>query len=334
MSGGQRYWNEETQRWEDGTEGAAKVTPPPPPPPPRPDFTPLAPHTADQPESGAWSTSELPQDPPLGGAWPPADPAAPPPAAVTRGYSRRLVWSVLGGAAAVGVAVALVLTLPAGGDGTDDRDDKAASASPTTGSPTSTTEEPEPTTEETASPSDPATELPADYELYEDAEGFTIARPVGWTRKAVASQHGMDVVNYRSSDGERRLQVFEVAEASPDESFELFLSDETPKAEGFRKLDLNHMNDGGLTAARLEYLADSIDGEPEVGTWHIVDERFVAPDGKVYAIAAYGPDADGRDDEHELLDIALAHFCPPNTICGTGTGTGTGTVSQTDVVLG
>ncbi|MDN0195248.1 hypothetical protein [Streptomyces sp. S.PNR 29] len=320
MSGGQRYWNEETQRWEDGTERAAQVTPPPPP---RPDFVPLAPHTADQPGGGSWSTPELPQDPPPGGVWPPADPTVPVPA-VTRGYSRRLVWSVLGGAAAAGVAAALVLTLPAGGDGKDDRGGKASSASPTTESSTFATEEPEPTTGRTASPSDPATEPPAGYELYEDTEGFTLARPVGWTRKAVASQHGMDVVSYRSSDGERRLQVFEVAEASPDESFELFLSDDTPKPEGFEELDLDHMNDGEFVAARLEYLADSIKGEPEVGTWHVVDERFVAPDGKVYAIAAYGPDADGRDDEHELLDIALAHFCPPDTTCGAGTDTGLG----------
>ncbi|GGY02726.1 hypothetical protein [Streptomyces djakartensis] len=329
MSGGQRYWNEETQRWEDGGEGAAQVTPPPPP---RPDFTPLAPHTADRHDSGTWSASELPQDPPPGGAWPPAGPTAPVtapvPAAVTRRYSRRLVWSVLGGAAAVGIVAALVLTLSSGGDGTDDRGDGAPSVSPTADGSTSTTEGPEPTTEETASPSDPATELPAGYELYEDAEGFTIARPVDWKRKAEASQHGMDVVSYRSSDAERRVQVFEVAEASPDESFELFLSDETPKAEGFRKLDLNHMNDGDVTAARLAYLADSIDGEPEIGTWHVVDERFVAPDGKVYAIVVYGSDADGRDDEHELLDIALAHFCPPNTTCGPQTG------AETDADLG
>ncbi|CAM5302536.1 hypothetical protein SGLAM104S_05431 [Streptomyces glaucescens] len=28
MSGGDRYWNEETQRWEDGTQGELHVTPP------------------------------------------------------------------------------------------------------------------------------------------------------------------------------------------------------------------------------------------------------------------------------------------------------------------
>jgi hypothetical protein len=317
MSGGQRYWNEETQRWEDGTEGTAQVTPPPPP---RPDFVPLAPHTADQPDGGTWSTPELPQDPPPGGSWPPAAPTAPVPA-VPRGHSRRLVWSVLGGAAAVGVAAALVLTLPAGGDGTDDRGN-AASPSPTTDTSPFATEDPEPSTDVTPSSSASATELPAEYELHDDDEGFTIARPVGWTRKAVASQHGIDVVNYRSSDGERRLQVYEVAEASPDESFELFLSDDTPKADGFEELSLDNLDDGDFIGSRLEYLADSIKGEPEIGTWHVVDERFVAADGKVYAIAAYGPDADGRDDERELLDIALSHFCPPYTTCETGTETG------------
>ncbi|MPY63973.1 hypothetical protein FNH08_44480, partial [Streptomyces spongiae] len=37
MSGGQRYWNEETQRWEDGTQETAHATPPPPG---RPDHEP------------------------------------------------------------------------------------------------------------------------------------------------------------------------------------------------------------------------------------------------------------------------------------------------------
>ncbi|MFB9351996.1 hypothetical protein ACFFUA_32050, partial [Streptomyces heliomycini] len=40
MSGGQRYWNEDTQRWEDGADAAAPDTPPPPP---RPEFLPSAP---------------------------------------------------------------------------------------------------------------------------------------------------------------------------------------------------------------------------------------------------------------------------------------------------
>ncbi|WP_435614159.1 hypothetical protein [Streptomyces coelicoflavus] len=276
------------------------------------------------PPHGGWSVPEEPHT----GSWPP--PPVPPQA--PRGPSRRLVWSVLGGAAAAGAAVALVLTLVfPGDDGTDDRGAPAgpsptASAptadptSPPSASGTSTlrTGEPGTPTDASGSPSGTATALPGGYEPYTDPEGFTVARPAGWVRDAVPSRYGIDVVNYRSSDGELRLQVYQVEEASPEASFELFLSDDTPKAEGFRKLSLQTLDDGDFTGSRLEYVADSIKGEPDVGTWHVVDERFVAADGEVYAIAAYGADADGRDDERELLLTALGHFCPPDTACGTG----------------
>ncbi len=357
MNGGARYWNEETQRWENGDEGAA--APVTPPPPPRPDFAPLAPEAgggaqsaewwstrpsaqdgtggppgggsawppAEGPGGATWSTPELPD----GGARPSADPTTPVPAvppvsavpavpAVTRRYSRKAVWSVLGGVAAAGVATALVLTLVVGDDDADRRtDDHAASASP---SPTAelSTEDAGSSADQTPSPSIPASELPAGYELYGDAEGFTIARPMGWVRDTADSQYGMDVVNYRSSDGERRLQVYQVAESSPDESFELYLSDQTQKPDGFEELSLQNLDDGEFTGSRLEYLADSFSGEPDVGTWHVYDERFVAADGKNYAIAAYGPDASGRDDELELLKVALTHFCPPYTTCGAEAG--------------
>ncbi|MFF0538987.1 hypothetical protein ACWDF1_13305 [Streptomyces coelicoflavus] len=364
MSGGQqRYWNEATQRWEDTAAGAAAATPPPPP---RPVSAPGTPPGVDPgrpedvsapvppPAHGGWSVPEEPApgvDPgrpegvpapvpppphdgwsvpeePQTGSWPPPVPPQAP-----RGPSRRLVWSVLGGAAVAGAAVALVLTLVLpGDDGTDDRG-APAGASPTASDPTASdptappsasdtstlrTGEPGTPTDVSGSPSGTATALPGGYEPYTDPEGFTVARPAGWVRDAVPSQYGIDVVNYRSSDGELRLQVYQVEEASPEASFELFLSDDTPKADGFRKLSLQNLDDGDFTGSRLEYVADSIKGEPDVGTWHVVDERFVAADGEVYAIAAYGADADGRDDERELLRTALGHFCPPDTTCGTG----------------
>ncbi|MCT9076329.1 hypothetical protein N4G65_07140, partial [Streptomyces fulvoviolaceus] len=225
---------------------------------------------------------------------------------------RRLVWSVLIGAAVVGVAVSLVLTLVVGGGDEDDKPSAAASPSPTASASERTDlyTSPDPSlTAESASPSTP--ELPAGYELYEDDEQFRIGRPLGWSRTAVDSQYGMKIVNYRSADGERRLQVYQVAEASPEESFELYLSDDTPKPDGFEELDLRTVEDGEFTGSRLEYTADSLKGEPDVGTWHVYDERFVAQDGFIYAIAAYGPDSDGREDELELLTTALAGFCAP-----------------------
>lgn len=326
MSGGQRYWNEDTQRWEDGGDGTAPVTPPPPP---RPGFLPSVPDAragavpdgpADGPPApdarhGARSGPELPH----GGPPPPAG----------RGPGLRLLWGVLGGAAAAGTAVALVLTLVAGDDGEDagpgSRDDHAATASrspsggATPGPPDSGTDGAGPTGAASGSPSGRASGLPAGYELHTDAAGFTIARPLGWTREAMASQHGMDVVDYRSADGFRRLQVYEVAEPSPEESFDLFLSDETPKADGFEKAALEPVDEGGVSGMRLEYRADSLRGEPDVGSWHVQDVRFRAPgDGKVYAVAAYGPPTDGIDPELHLALTAATHFCPPDTACEQG----------------
>lgn len=341
MSGGARYWNEETQRWEDGDGSRVPASPATPPPPARPEFTPAAPDAPPTPDAppvpptgpagwpgagggsawhgpgaggagGAGGAAPEWASGGTGAAWPPAEqPAVPAPAG---GVSRRLVWSVLIGAAVVGVAASLVLTLVVGGGDEDDKPPAAANSSPAVTASESPESDPyaspEPSlTAETASPSAP--ELPAGYELYEDDEQFRIARPVGWSRTAVDSQYGMKIVNYRSADGERRLQVYQVAEASPEESFELYLSDDTPKPDGFEELDLQTVADGEFTGARLEYLADSLKGEPDVGPWHVYDERFVAQDGFIYAIAAYGPDSDGREDELELLTTALAGFCAP-----------------------
>ncbi|NEA99852.1 hypothetical protein G3I78_12405 [Streptomyces sp. SID13726] len=210
----------------------------------------------------------------------------------------------------------LVLTSVVGGGDKDDKAGGDTSPSPTevvsqqSDSYDSPTPEPE---EESASPLPSTPELPAGYELYEDEEGFRIARPEGWTRSTVGSRYGIDVVNYRSPDSERRLQVYQVAEESPGASFALYLSDETTKPDGFEKLGLRPVEDGQFTGERLEYLADTLSGEPDIGPWHVYDERFVAQDGLIYAIAAYGLENDGREDELDLLTTALQGFCAPGT---------------------
>lgn len=407
MSGGVRYWNEETQRWEDGDGSRTATGPVTPPPPGRPGGAPASapvwppaagsdaadagpdrgvgmgvgagagadpgvPHVSPDKPSAAFPVTPppvspvTPPSPPPGPATEVSSPMPPPPsppagwpgagggstwhgpgasaggwspgeqiggggvpsaewsgstwstagqptvAAPPAGRNRRLVWSVLVGAAAVGVVTTLVLTLVVGGGDKDDQG--GASPSPTEavsrqgepdGSPT-----PSPT-EESASPLASAPELPAGYELYVDEQGFRIARPAGWSRTTVPSRYGIDVVNYRSADGERRLQVYQVAEGSPEESFELYLSADTAKPDGFKKLDLRPVDEDGFTGERLEYVADTLSGEPDVGPWHVYDQRFVAQDGQIYAIAAYGLEKDGSQDELELLTSALKGFCAP-----------------------
>ncbi len=317
MAGGQRYWNEDAQRWEDaggagsgsGAGSGASVTPPPPPPP---SFQPVVPTSApggvtdpDAPAGGGWSVPEPPK-----------------PGASGAGR-RRMVWGVLGGAAAVGIAVALVLSLvvgdDGGGGGADDRAGGPGTSAPQESPSPTPVGESEAVPAETStsgSPSADPSALPEGYELHQDAEGFTIARPTGWERETVPSQHGFDVVNYRSPDGFRRLQVYEIAESSPEESFELYLSEDTPKPDGFQRVEMVPL-DAGVEGVRLEYLADSLRGEPEVGSWHVQDVRFRSPeDGKVYAVAAYGAPTDGVDPELELVLVAVEHFCPPSATCG------------------
>ncbi|MER5504637.1 hypothetical protein ABT052_04815 [Streptomyces sp. NPDC002766] len=374
MSGGPRYWNEDTQRWEDGGQESPSTTQPTSPPPARPPVAPTVPDTetaTETPPAPAPGDPDASTDGGSGGpaGWPVAGgesvwhgpvgagntvvdgggaaapewsggaaapewsggaaapewsgaswPAvAPVPApAPSGGPSRRLVWSVVVGAAVIGVAVSLVLTLVVGKGGDDGKRPVAAGSS---SAPASSPEQsPSPYSEGTASPSPSLSAPPDGYELRDDTEGFRIAVPKGWTRSTVPSQYGIAVVNYRSADKEHRLQVYQVQEESPDASFKLYLSAQTRKPAGFEKLDLQRLDDGEFTGSRLEYLAGSISGEPDVGTWHVYDERFVAADGNIYAIASYGPDSDGRDDELAYLTTALGWFCPPYTTCDADPG--------------
>ncbi|MFI1567056.1 hypothetical protein ACH4ZX_29085 [Streptomyces sp. NPDC020490] len=396
MSGG-RYWNEDTQRWEDGAPGSPPAAQPTAPPPARPDFAPgpaaEGAGTADgqgtaggagaptgaagsaeaaratgggEAQASGWpgggtangwhgpgaggtvvdGGAAVPAAPTVGAGswpaygpgtggagWPYGEPGAgagaggggvgwPPPVELSSDApagrsSRRLVWSVVVGAAAVGVVVSLVLTLVVGKNDDPGRGRAAASTSagPAPSGPTSSGPPASSASASTASASPSATAPPAGYESYDDEEGFRVAVPEGWTRSTVPSQYGIAVVNYRSPDREHRLQVYQVQESSPAASFRLYLSDRTPKPAGFEELDLKTLDDGEFRGSRLEYLADRIKGEPDVGTWHVVDERFFAPDGNIYAIASYGPESGGRDDELRLLTTALDWFCPPYTTC-------------------
>ncbi|MFJ2730989.1 hypothetical protein [Streptomyces sp. NPDC087317] len=301
MSGGQRHWNEETQRWEDGARDVGRATPPPPA------------RSAHMPASPPGEVRDPDADAPTG-TWSAAAPPPPPP--VPGGHSRRTAWTVIGAAAATGVAVALVVTLGLGGGG-NDGNRVAATTSGTPGvseAPPTTYASPEP---ETGTPSPSAHEPPAGYTAYDDPEGFRIAVPDGWQhqRSTVTSRYGMDIVNYRDATGRHRLQVYEVQESSPDDSFDEYLSEKLPKPPGFRKLSRVNLDSGDFTGSRLEYLADSLKGEPDIGTWYVVDERFEAADGRLYALASYGPESDGRHDEQEVLSTALDWFCPSYATC-------------------
>ncbi|MFC8126202.1 hypothetical protein [Streptomyces sp. NPDC057302] len=168
---------------------------------------------------------------------------------------------------------------------------------------------------DTAAPS-PSGVPPAPYEEVSDGEGYRLAVPRGWVRQLVEPPEGFNVVNYRSPEGDRRLQVYRVGESSPYASLRMWL-DETSKPAGFDQLaPLKRADDDeGRPTARLDYVADAFKGEPDTGTWHVIDHRFESVDGNLYALAVYGSDEDGRDDEEAFMSTALEWFCPPDEIC-------------------
>lgn len=159
---------------------------------------------------------------------------------------------------------------------------------------------------------------PPGYEVLQDSEGFRSAVPSGWERTGRPSQYGMAVVEYRSSDGSRRLQVFAVMETSPYASLQAAQL-ESRKLDGYEVITLEENTDAPRKAATHEYRADEVAGESQSFTRHVIDHRFEAEDGHLYAIVAYGSDADGSGDEQELLDTALRWFCPPDTQCAAPT---------------
>lgn len=173
--------------------------------------------------------------------------------------------------------------------------------------------------EEPSEPSDPTGPAKADppkgYELAEDPEGFTLAVPVGWERRA-EERDGAAAVFYEKPGGSEQLQVFYVEDSDPYESLEL-AEDNAEKNEHYERESLDRLDGGDVRAARLEYTYDS----DEHGSRHVLDHRFEAEDGELYALVAYGPDEDGASDkEKERLDTALTFFCPTGVDCGKNGG--------------
>ncbi|SCK15637.1 hypothetical protein H181DRAFT_01055 [Streptomyces sp. WMMB 714] len=161
-----------------------------------------------------------------------------------------------------------------------------------------------------------SSEPPSGYELTEDSEGFTLAVPEGWQRRTESREDGSQTVFYEAMGGARQLQIFGVEDSDPDESLEL-AEKNAEKNEGYDRKGFDHLDGGEAgAAARLEYTYDSAE---HGGTRHVIDHRFEAEDGELYALVAYGPEEDGdEDDEKEMLETALAFFCPSGAQCVNG----------------
>ncbi|MGW8380680.1 hypothetical protein [Streptomyces sp. ODS28] len=182
-------------------------------------------------------------------------------------------------------------------------------------------------TEEAAAPSPGASAgaAPASgHERREDPQGWTVDVPEGWKRTEQKRPGYATVVNYESPGGDRRLQVFWVEDPTPYASAKLaddFLEDQATAYSLIRLDRLPGAGEGTRAPAVLEYAYE----EQETGERrHTVDERFEAADGKLYAVAATGPDtgeggASGASGaEARLVSSGVASFCPKGADCAGG----------------
>ncbi|MEU0599578.1 hypothetical protein ABZ484_15225 [Streptomyces sp. NPDC006393] len=161
-----------------------------------------------------------------------------------------------------------------------------------------------------ASASSPAAPAPASgYRRAQDPVGYTLDVPEGWTRRQKQGDKA-PVVSYDSPSDGRRLQIFAVTEDSPAASLDLAENDPGygfARQPGYEVLD----RDSGPTWAELTYRYDDADKGPR----QVVDHRFQAADGTLYALRVSGPAALPAARVRAPLTAALNSFCPPGGSC-------------------
>lgn len=166
--------------------------------------------------------------------------------------------------------------------------------------------------EEPTEPEGPSgAELPDGYRLAEDPEGFSLAVPEGWKRRT--EDRGEEKAVFYENEGRtKQLLMFPVKDADPYESLRL-AEDYAEKNDEYDRESFQRLDGGDRKAARLEYTYFSDEHD---GIRHVIDHRFEAEDGDLYALIAYGPETkNASEEESALLDTALSSFCAPGADC-------------------
>ncbi|MFE0520428.1 hypothetical protein [Streptomyces sp. NPDC058954] len=183
----------------------------------------------------------------------------------------------------------------------------STSAAPTpSGSPPPST--PPDTPAATASAS-PLNSPSAGYRRAQDPVGYSIDVPQGWTRREKQGKLAPIVYYDAPADG-RQLQIFEVTESTPYESLTLAETDPGygfAAQPGYQVVERDH----GDTWAELSYRYTDADK----GARQVIDHRFEAPDGTLYAIRASGPAGLDPERVREPLRMAVRYFCTAGTEC-------------------
>ncbi|GAA3815374.1 hypothetical protein GCM10022403_056190 [Streptomyces coacervatus] len=172
---------------------------------------------------------------------------------------------------------------------------------------------PTPTSTPTASASLLASSSPsAGYRRAQDPVGYGIDVPQGWNRRQKQGQLAPVVYYDAPADG-RRLQIFQVSESTPYESLTLAETDPGygfSQQPGYRVIE----RDRGDTWAELSYRYDS-DEQGDKGARQVIDHRFRAADGTLYAIRSSGPGNLDPELVREPLAMAVRSFCPAGADC-------------------
>ncbi|MEU8824148.1 serine/arginine repetitive matrix protein 2 [Streptomyces sp. NPDC048636] len=158
-----------------------------------------------------------------------------------------------------------------------------------------------PSSPSSSSPSFTGGDPPAGYSTQSDPAGFHLAVPDGWERTVEGPS-----VFYTSSDGSTKIQVFELhgPEATPYESAreaERLAS----RHRDYEQVTLAPLGTAAMDPAELEYTYRSTSD----GHRRIMDRRFSAPGGTMYAVLVIGASGD-RASEQEVHQAALDTFCP------------------------
>ncbi|WP_405647600.1 hypothetical protein [Streptomyces sp. NBC_00019] len=156
--------------------------------------------------------------------------------------------------------------------------------------------------------SPPPTPAPG-YRNVEDPVGYTLFVPQDWIRRQKEGEKAPVVYYDAPADG-RQLQIFRLSEDSPADSLRLAENDPGygfARQPGYQALE----RDEGESWSELTYRYD----DEDKGARQVVDHRFEAADGELYAIRASGPETTSVAQIREPLTAALGSFCPTTGAC-------------------
>ncbi|MFF7654920.1 serine/arginine repetitive matrix protein 2 [Streptomyces sp. NPDC007983] len=142
---------------------------------------------------------------------------------------------------------------------------------------------------------------PSGFSTARDPKGFDLAVPDGWRRTVEGPS-----VFYTSPDDSTQIQVFELhgPEATPYESAQE-AERLASRSRDYEQITLAQLGAAAMDPAQLEYTYQS----KESGARRILDRRFAAQNGTMYAVLIIGPAGD-RAEEQSLHDTVLETFCP------------------------